>query len=95
MSDLEIIKKSADYLKSCGISLVFEETNILLHMNPQSSLICKNEYGEDISYKDDYLEIQFYPHELIHESGNPLSVFINKDGLVLGYIDNKIIMDSN
>ena len=29
MSDLEIIKKSADFLKSCGKTLTFEETRIV------------------------------------------------------------------
>ena len=42
MSDLEVIKKCADYLKSCGKKLTFEETKIIYENNQTSSSICKN-----------------------------------------------------
>ena len=50
MSDLEIIKKSSDYLKSFGKNLVFEETKILYEMNQNLSTICKNKDNEDVYY---------------------------------------------
>lgn len=90
MSDLEIIKKSADYLKSCGRSLVFEETKILYENNLKLSSICKDKDNEDVYYSGDYLIVYFYPHAEMQEQENILMVFIDQDGNVLGYNEEKI-----
>lgn len=90
MSDLEIIKKSADYLKSCGKSLVFEETKILYENSLKSSPICKDHDNEDVYYRGDYLVIYFYPHNNMQEQENILMVYIDQDGKVLGYTEEKI-----
>ena len=62
MSDLEIIKKSADFLKSCGKTLTFEETRIVYENNINTDILCKNQDNLDVHYKGEYLAIYFYPH---------------------------------
>ncbi len=87
MSDLEIIKRSADYLKSSGINLAFEETKILYENNPTLSPICKDKDNQDVYYSGDYLKVYFYPHPEIQDQGKILLVFIGEDGKVLGYAE--------
>lgn len=91
MSDLEIIKRSADYLKSCGKSLVFEETKILYENNLKSSPLCKNKDDEDVYYSGDYLVVHFYPHAEMQEQENILTVYIGEGGKVLGYTEEQSI----
>lgn len=89
MSDLEIIKKSSDYLKSFGKSLVFEETKILYRNNSTSKIICKGDPNggdlKDIFYEGDYLSVYFYPHSKMAEGENILIVYIDDSGKVLGF----------
>lgn len=87
MSDLEIIKKSADYIKSIGKNLTFEETKIQYSHSPNPRLLCKNHKGEDIYHSGEYLVIYFYPHAQIQKSENILAIFIGDNGTVLGYMD--------
>lgn len=89
MSDLEIIKKSADYLKACGKSLVFEETNISFENNLEQTIVCKDNDDEDVYYKGSYLAVHFYPHHQIQEQGNILVVYIGEGGGVLGYSEEQ------
>lgn len=85
MSDLEIIKKSSDFLKSCGKTLIFEETRILYENNLDTNVLCKNKDNKDVSYKGEYLAIYFYPHAKMQEQENILIVYIGDGGQVLGY----------
>jgi hypothetical protein len=89
MSDLEIIKKSADYLKSCGKSLVFEETKILYENNLELSPICKDRDNQDVLYSGDYLIIYFYPHAQLQEQENILIVYMGEEGKILGFREEK------
>lgn len=93
MSDLEIIKRSSDYLKSFGKNLVFEETEILYKDNPKSSLICKNKDKEDVYYSGDYLVVSFYSPSNMQEEDKILMVYIDEDGKVLGYNEEIIIYE--
>lgn len=85
MSDLEIIKKSADFLKSCGKTLTFEETRIVYENNINTDILCKNQDNLDVHYKGEYLAIYFYPHAQIQEQENILVVYLGHNGKVLGY----------
>lgn len=87
MSDLEVIKKCADYLKSCGKKLTFEETKIIYENNQTSSSICKNKNNEDVYYTGDYLVVYFYPHSHIEHQESIIKVFISEDGTVLGHME--------
>ena len=87
MSDLEVIKKSADYLKSCGKKLVFEETKIIYENNQDTSSICKNKDNQDVYYTGEYLVVYFYPHRHMQEQENIIKVFIGADATVLGYME--------
>ncbi|NLJ67284.1 MAG: hypothetical protein GX340_08250 [Clostridiales bacterium] len=85
MSDLEIIKKSSDFLKSCGKTLTFEETRIIYENNMDTDILCKNQDNQDVQYKGEYLAIYFYPHAQIQEQENILVVYLGHNGKVLGY----------
>lgn len=87
MSDLEVIKKCADYLKSCGKKLTFEETKIIYENNQTSSSICKNKNNEDVYYTGDYLVVYFYPYSHIEHQESIIKVFISEDGTVLGHME--------
>lgn len=87
MSDLEVIKKCADYLKSCGKKLTFEETKIIYENNQTSSSLCKNKDNQDVYYTGDYLVVYFYPHSHIEHQEGIIKVFISEDGTVLGYME--------
>lgn len=85
MSDLEAIKKSADYLKSLGKDLMFQETEIQYIDNDELSLIFKDNNNEDVYYKGNYLLIHFYPHEQSQDLHESIRVYIGDHGKVLGY----------
>jgi len=87
MSDLEVIKKSADYLKSCGKKLTFEETKIVYENNQNLSSICKNKDNEDVYYSGEYLVVYFYPHSHMEHQEGIIKVFIGEDGTVLGHME--------
>ena len=85
MTDLEIIKKSSDYLKTHGKNLVFAETRILYENDIDLSSVCKNMVIEDLYYSGDCLVVYFYPHPEMEKQGEILKVYIGKDGKVLGF----------
>ncbi len=87
MSDLEVIKKCADYLKSCGKKLTFEETKIIYENNQSPSSICKNKDNEDVYYSGEYLVVSFYPHSHMEHQDSIIKVFIGEDGRVLGHVE--------
>ena len=57
----EIIKKSTDFLKSCGKTLTFEETRIVYENNINTDILCKNQDNLDVHYKGECLAIYFAP----------------------------------
>jgi len=91
MTDLEIIKKTADYLKSRGETLTFQETEINYYHNETESVVCKDDEGRDVVYKGDYLQIKYYPHP---DAGGKeqycIIVFMGEGGKVLGYCKDGI-----
>lgn len=89
MTDLEIIKKTADYLKSRGETLIFEETEITYFNNETENLVCKDDKGQDVFYQGDYLQIKYYPHPNA-EDNKCIIVFLGEGGKVLGYCKEEI-----
>lgn len=85
ISDLEIIKKSGDYLKSCGETLLFEETEINYLSNSEPAKLCKDEKNQDIYYQGDYLVINFYPPYTEETNKDILVVYLAEEGGILGY----------
>ena len=86
MTDLEIIKKTADYLKSRGETLTFQETEINYFHNETESVVCKDDEGRDVVYKGDYLQIIYYPHpDTGGKEQHCIIVFMGEGGKVLGY----------
>lgn len=84
MTDLEIIKRTADYLKSRGETLMFEETEITYFHNETEKVVCKDDKGQEVPYQGDYLEIKYYPHPNA-EDNYCIKVFLGEGGRVLGY----------
>lgn len=89
MTDLEIIKKTGDYLKSRGETLIFEETEITYFNNETENLVCKDDKGQDVFYQGDYLQIKYYPHPNA-EDNKCIIVFLGEEGKVLGYCKEEI-----
>lgn len=85
MSDLEVIKKSADYMESYGENLIFEETKIEFMNDDGSSPIFINDKNEEVYYIGDYLIINFY--SFAQEPESILMVYIGENGKVLGHRD--------
>lgn len=85
MSDLELIKKSADYLKSHGENLVFKETQTIYMDSTSLAPIFENSQGEDVYYQGNYLAIHFYPDPQPQKLSEGFIVFIGDKGKVLGY----------
>lgn len=90
MTDLEIIKKTSDYLKSLGEKLTFQETEIIYGCNETESVIYKDEKGQDVIYKGEYLKIKYYPNPNDKNKQKPcIVVFLGEENKVLGYYKEK------
>lgn len=87
MTDLEVIKKATDYLKSHGEKVAFEETEITLHRCDKETVICEELKGKTITYKGDYLQITLYPpaRPPKPDYNHCFTVYLDENGNVLGY----------
>ncbi|MCM8901034.1 hypothetical protein KVG29_07295 [Caldicoprobacter algeriensis] len=92
MTDLEIIKRATDHLKSHGEKVAFEETEISIHHCDTETVICTDPKGNRITYKGDYLKIVFYPPSkpLNPEYNKCFTVYLDQEGDVLGYTSQTV-----
>jgi len=95
MTDLEIIKRATDHLKSNGERVAFKETEISIHHCDTETVICTDPKGKSISYKGDYLKIILYPptKSPTSEYNKCFTVYLDREGDVLGYT-SQILADN-
>lgn len=87
MSEVEIIQKSAEFLKSKGESVAFRETEITLYHSDCDCILCKNTDDEPVYYEGNYLQVKLYPDiDPNNDATEPsFIIFVAENGNVLGY----------
>gem|GEM_PF-2764362 len=85
LSDLEIIKKSADFLKSHGEKVYFEESMITVLHADEKTPICIGPDEKEVFYQGDYMEVRLYPDPDNGDDPDCTIVYLSDKGNVLGY----------
>ncbi|HHY82673.1 MAG TPA: hypothetical protein GX505_08340 [Clostridiales bacterium] len=94
MDDLKAINIAANYLKSLGETVSFQETYIEYHEAGKTAAKISLIGNKTIEYSGDYLEVRLYDSEdpVNHPCEHCTIIYITQDGKILG--QNKIFSDS-
>ena len=94
MDDLKAINIAANYLKSIGETVEFQETYIEYHEAGKSAARLSIAGDETLEYSGDYLEVRLYNSEdpVNHPCEHCTVIYISREGKVLG--QNKIFSDN-
>ncbi len=87
MDELQIIKRTTDYLKKHGEEVGFFETHMQIHYELEEPAILLTQNGDYIEYGGDYLEVRLYqtPQEREDTCEECFVIYMAENGSILGY----------